>query len=80
MNRSTRPGGFLPLAFLTLLAGAIMSETAQTATNPVVIEAKHKVRVERHVRVPMRDGTKLSADLIRPDTDGRFPAIIEALK
>lgn len=26
--------------------------------------------------IPTRDGTKLSADLIRPDAEGRFPAIV----
>ena len=41
---------------------------------PVAIAPKYAVRVERNVRVPMRDGTTLSADLIRPDADGRFPA------
>jgi hypothetical protein len=33
--------------------------------------------VDRNVTIATRDGTKLSADLIRPDADGKFPAIIE---
>jgi putative CocE/NonD family hydrolase len=49
----------------------------QAADKHTAIAPKYKVRVERHVQVPMRDGIKLSADLIRPDADGRFPAIIE---
>ncbi len=47
------------------------------AAEPPAIAPRYKVRVDRHVRIPMRDGTKLSADLIRPDRDGRFPAVIE---
>jgi len=43
---------------------------------PVVLQARHKVRIERAVMIPMRDGKRLSADLIRPDTEGRFPAIV----
>jgi len=54
-----------------------MTETSARAAEPVAIAPRYKVRVEHHVRIPMRDGTQLSADLIRPDRDGRFPAIIE---
>jgi putative CocE/NonD family hydrolase len=50
---------------------------AQAAQKHTVIAPRYKVRIDRHIQVPMRDGTKLSADLIRPDADGRFPAIIE---
>jgi predicted acyl esterase len=32
--------------------------------------------VEKDVRVPMRDGASLMADVLRPDGDGRFPAIV----
>lgn len=41
------------------------------------MQPKHKVRLERDVCIPTRDGTRLAADLVRPDADGRFPAIIE---
>ena len=34
------------------------------------------VRMEHHRRVPMRDGVKLSADIYRPDAEGRFPAVL----
>jgi len=37
----------------------------------------YKVRVEHNVRIPMGDGITLSADIYRPDADGRFPALIE---
>lgn len=35
------------------------------------------VTVERDVRIAMRDGVSLSADVHRPDAAGRFPAILE---
>src|SRR5262245_61842426 len=72
MNRTTRPRTLLPLALLVLLPAP-----APAAEKPTAIAPKYKVRVERHVQIPTRDGTRLSADLIRPDRDGRFPAIIE---
>ena len=37
---------------------------------------RYPVRIE-HIRIPTRDGTFLAADLVRPDCDGAFPAIIE---
>ncbi len=38
----------------------------------------HEVKVEFDRRIPMRDGVTLSADLYRPDADGRFPVILSA--
>ncbi|MEW6046696.1 MAG: CocE/NonD family hydrolase [Bacillota bacterium] len=37
---------------------------------------EHEVRVDFDVRVPMRDGITLSADVYRPSSAGRFPAIL----
>ncbi len=54
-----------------------MAETTASAVKPFVYEPKYQVRVERNVRLPTRDGTTLCADLVRPDGEGRFPAIIE---
>ena len=62
--------------FLPLL-GLLLMETPVHSAKPVVVEAKFKVRLERNVRIPMRDGKTLSADLIRPDAEGKFPALIE---
>src|SRR6185436_3140232 len=61
---------------LTLLPGTSSSPALPT-DNPRMINAKHKVKTIRNVLIPTRDGTKLSADFIRPDADGKFPAIIE---
>src|SRR5262249_52004784 len=69
MNRTTRA--------LILPALALLALTHPAAAGPVVIEAKHKVRIEHNVLIPVRDGKKLSADLIRPEDDGRYPVIIE---
>ena len=34
------------------------------------------IRLEREVKIRMRDGVKLSANLFRPDAPGRFPALV----
>jgi uncharacterized protein len=43
---------------------------------PVALKASFNVRTERAVMIPARDGKRLSADLFRPDAEGRFPAIV----
>ena len=39
---------------------------------------RYRTRVERNVRVTMRDGVRLCADIYRPDAPGRFPALLSA--
>ncbi|HEY5911301.1 MAG TPA: CocE/NonD family hydrolase [Verrucomicrobiae bacterium] len=50
---------------LLLCAGVLLAEEAQ---QPFVFEAD--------VMIPMRDGTKLAANVFRPKGDGRFPVIL----
>jgi len=40
-----------------------------------ISESKYKVAVEHDVKVKMSDGTELNADIFRPDSDEKFPAI-----
>ena len=44
--------------------------------DPLISKPTHKVKVERGVGVPMRDGVKLSTDLYRPEGDGKYPVIL----
>lgn len=37
----------------------------------------HEVAVDKTVMIPMRDGTRLAADIYRPAAAGKFPAIVE---
>src|SRR5262249_13604875 len=36
----------------------------------------YQVRVEKNVRIPMRDGVTLAADIYRPDVNGKFPVLL----
>jgi predicted acyl esterase len=36
----------------------------------------YKMKVEKNVMVPMRDGVKLAVDIYRPDAPGKFPALL----
>ncbi|MGQ9629818.1 MAG: CocE/NonD family hydrolase [bacterium] len=37
----------------------------------------YEIEIERNVRIPMRDGTRLSAIIYKPKGDGPFPALVE---
>jgi predicted acyl esterase len=43
---------------------------------PVPSVPSYALRIEKDVDVPMRDGARLKADVFRPDSDGKFPAIL----
>ncbi len=43
---------------------------------PAASKPDHEVKVEFDRRIPMRDGVTLSADVYRPEGDGRFPVIL----
>ena len=39
-------------------------------------EKKYNVFVERDLQITMNDGTEINADIFRPDSDEKFPAIL----
>ncbi len=74
MNRPVRKG---ILTFLILLGFTGLAAAQRQAGKPVVLEPKYKMRIQRNVLIPMRDGIRLSADLFFPDAEGKFPAVIQ---
>lgn len=40
------------------------------------VEPRHELLVEKDVEIPVRDGARLKADIFRPKSGGRFPAIM----
>jgi predicted acyl esterase len=66
----------LPRLFVSMVVIVSGWTTAHAAPDgPPVIAPKYEVRIERHVMIPMRDATKLSADMVRPAAEGRFPVV-----
>ncbi len=41
------------------------------------MKAKYTTRIDRNILIPVRDGTMLAADIVRPDLPGKFPVIVE---
>lgn len=52
------------------------TRTADTATRHDATTV-YRVRVEKNVRIPMRDGVTLACEVRRPDAEGRFPALLQ---
>ena len=66
--------GFLLLVvFLFTLASVAAGQSLTTAQS----EPLYQVAIENSVRVKMRDGVFLVADLYRPKVEGRFPVLLE---
>ena len=61
------------VAFFGTLVGFAVTVTSLTAGQSA---PDPRIRMEFDVRVPMRDGTELSADVYRPDREGTFPVIL----
>jgi putative CocE/NonD family hydrolase len=69
-----RPKRVMKLLGTTLaLLLVLLSFACQRAE---VSQPTYEVKVEMDVKVPMRDGTRLSTNIYRPDAPGRFPVIL----
>jgi len=53
-----------------------IAASSRLSAQPIALKASYKVQTQRAVMIPMRDGKRLSADLFRPDAEGRFPVIM----
>jgi uncharacterized protein len=49
---------------------------AMTPAWPGITAVLDEIKIERHRAAPMRDGTKLYADVYRPKADGRYPTLV----
>ena len=67
------------VAWIGTLVGFAVTVTSLTAGQVAAFAGAApdpRIRMEFDVRVPMRDGTELSADVYRPDREGTFPVIL----
>ena len=62
-----------------LIAGAVtrVSEDAAGVSVPQAAHTPYAIKVEKNVRILLRDGVTLAADVYRPDAEGRFPALLQ---
>ena len=63
-------------ALLLAITLGLFPNVATSLAQAPAAAAQYRVKMDFNVRVPMRDGVTLSADIYRPDTAGRFPVIV----
>jgi predicted acyl esterase len=56
--------------------GGTVQEQVAIRKETKASEPQYKMKVEKDVDIPMRDGARLKADVFRPDGDGQFPVLI----
>jgi putative CocE/NonD family hydrolase len=65
------------IAVLVLPSLAAWGPAGRLAAAAEGSKPEHRVRVDRNVRIPVRDGITLAAEVHRPDAPGRFPALMQ---
>lgn len=66
----------LAIAPLSLYQQQAQARVQQSSTTGYSSQPTYAVKIEFNQRVRMRDGVELSADVYRPDAEGRFPVIL----
>jgi len=77
-STSFKYSALLSIAALSLQSASSLA-AAPTKTDPVSLwpAPKYQVLLEKSVMIPMRDGTKLSTDIYRPEGEkGKLPVIV----
>src|SRR5947207_3916832 len=69
---------FLALVFFVLTSTAI-GLVGPTSANGARAETRYQVIIENGVRMKMRDGVSLVADIYRPKSEDKFPVLLERI-
>jgi putative CocE/NonD family hydrolase len=64
------------LILLSMLIASLSAAAPGATTVTAATASQYEVITERNIMVPMRDGTKLAADICRPNAAGKFPTIL----
>jgi putative CocE/NonD family hydrolase len=72
MARPDRYRTFVRAGFESLLA--VVAESDPDST---ISRSRYEVRLDHNATIPMRDGTRLSADFYFPVAEGKFPVILD---
>ncbi len=64
------------LAVVVSFICAAKTFAAETKPTANLSQPQFKVKCEFNVTIPMRDGVKLSADVYRPEAEGKFPVLL----
>jgi len=68
--------GFSAFGFLGLFFSVWIGFAGEVKPAANLSQPQYKVKCEFNVTIPMRDSVKLSADVYRPDAEGKFPVLL----
>src|SRR5262249_7448762 len=63
--------------YMAVRAGYEDLAKPEMPTDPKLSQPTYNVKKETGVKIAMRDGVKLAADVYRPDAHGKFPVILQ---
>ena len=72
-----RRGSHSVLVLLVLVLATCWTTVLGRRTPTAAAESKYEVIIENNVRVKMRDGVSLVADIYKPKGDGKYPVLLE---
>lgn len=67
--------GLLKITLASSMLPTLMAR-ANSSTPAISIASHHSIKLEKNVRITMRDGSYVMADIFRPDAPGQFPVIM----
>ncbi len=59
-----------------LVIGLLAFVPPEAEPQPQATQSTYTVKTELGIRIPMRDGVRLVANIFRPDAEGKFPVIV----
>jgi putative CocE/NonD family hydrolase len=59
---------------LACISGVLVPSASDLSAQP---GAEYRVTIQKAVRIKMRDGVLLAADIYRPESEGKFPVLLE---
>lgn len=62
---------------VTVAVWLVVCAAPPLAAQPGAAQARYRIQAQKNVRIAMRDGVTLAADIYRPDAEGRFPALVQ---
>ncbi len=75
-NQCRLPSVSIPLTILLLAGAALAAGIAPQGAKEPRSQPEYRIRTQINLKVPMRDGVNLAADVFRPDARGKFPTLL----